>query len=59
MLIVTRKVQERILIGKDIEIVITKIRGKQVQIGVHCDKKKYAVTREKPRGKDDLHTNDL
>lgn len=34
MLTLTRKVGQRILIGKDIEIVVREVRGRQVRIGI-------------------------
>lgn len=36
MLILTRKVNEAILIGKDIRITIVEIRGKQVRLGIEA-----------------------
>ncbi len=38
MLILTRKVGQRILIGDDIEVIVQEIRGKQVLIGVVAPK---------------------
>jgi carbon storage regulator len=36
MLILTRKVNEAILIGKDIRITIVEIRGRQVRLGIEA-----------------------
>jgi carbon storage regulator len=36
MLVLTRKVGERILIGKDVVIEVTKVRGNHVGIGIQC-----------------------
>jgi len=38
LLILTRKRNERIMIGDDIEVVIVDIRGEQVQIGINAPK---------------------
>ncbi len=38
LLILTRKRNERIMIGDEIEIVIVDIRGEQVQIGINAPK---------------------
>lgn len=34
MLILTRKVNERIMIGEDIEVAVVEIRGDQVKLGI-------------------------
>ena len=34
MLVLSRKINQRIMIGDDIEIVVVDIRGEQVQIGI-------------------------
>lgn len=36
MLILSRKKDERILIGDDIEIVVASIRGDKVRLGIHA-----------------------
>lgn len=36
MLVITRKENEAILIGKNIRIIIVKIRGKQVRLGIEA-----------------------
>lgn len=46
MLILSRKVDERILIGDDIVIVITKIRGDKVNIGVEAPKNMKVIREE-------------
>jgi carbon storage regulator len=38
VLILSRKVDEKILIGDGIEVVVTRISGHQIQIGVKADK---------------------
>ncbi len=38
MLILTRKRNERIMIGDNIEVVIVDIRGEQVQLGINAPK---------------------
>ncbi|HHY37385.1 MAG TPA: carbon storage regulator CsrA [Clostridia bacterium] len=38
MLVLTRRVNERIIIGEDIEIVVVDIRGEQVKIGIEAPK---------------------
>ena len=36
MLVLTRRRDERIMIGDDIEVVVVEIRGKQIKLGVVC-----------------------
>jgi carbon storage regulator len=36
MLVMTRKENEAILIGKNIRIIVVKIRGKQVRLGIEA-----------------------
>ena len=38
MLILTRKRNERIMIGDSVEVVIVDIRGEQVQLGINAPK---------------------
>lgn len=45
MLILTRKIGERLLIGDDVEITVLNIRGTQVKIGVNAPKE-VSVHRE-------------
>ena len=45
MLILTRKVGERVLIGEDISITVLSVRGNQVKLGVQAPKE-VSVHRE-------------
>jgi carbon storage regulator len=36
LLVITRKVGEKILIGKDVRITVVKILGKQVRLGIEA-----------------------
>ena len=38
MLVLTRKLQEKIMIGDDIEVIILSVRGNQVKVGVNSPK---------------------
>jgi carbon storage regulator len=38
MLVLTRKLGQTIVIGKDIEVVILEVRGEQVRIGIRAPK---------------------
>ncbi len=57
MLILSRKINERIVIGGNIEITITGIRGDRVRIGVIAPKE-VDVVRYEIRKKKDLETSD-
>ena len=57
MLILSRKINERIVIGGNIEITITGIRGDRVRIGVIAPKE-VDVDRYEIRKKKDLETSD-
>lgn len=46
MLILTRKRNERIMIGDNIEVVIVDIRGEQVQLGINAPKEVPVHRRE-------------
>ena len=46
MLILTRKRNERIMIGDSIEVVIVDIRGEQVQLGINAPKEVPVHRRE-------------
>lgn len=48
MLILTRRVEETLLIGDDIRIVILGIKGQQIRIGIEAPKE-MAVDREEIR----------
>ncbi len=54
MLILTRKVEEEILIGDDIRIKVVEIRGKQVRLGIsapeHLPVKRSENHSLKPKG---------
>lgn len=58
MLVLTRKENERILIGDDIQIVVTQIDGDKCRIGViapdhvQVDRKEIRVRRERDRDRD-------
>jgi carbon storage regulator len=54
MLVLSRKVGERLLVGKDIVILVTQIRGDKVRIGIEAPPE-YRVVREEleQKGKDD------
>jgi carbon storage regulator len=55
MLILTRRPGESILIGDDIKVTITKIRGRQISVGVEAPND-VAVDREEIReAKDDMN----
>ena len=45
MLIITRRPQEKIIIGDDIEITVLSMRGNQVRLGIHAPKN-VSVNRE-------------
>lgn len=38
MLCLTRKKDERVMIGDDVEIVVLQIRGDKVKVGIHADR---------------------
>jgi carbon storage regulator len=38
MLVLTRRVNERIIIGDDVEVTVVEIRGEQVKIGIEAPK---------------------
>lgn len=38
MLVLTRKVQQSIMIGDDIEVVVLEVRGEQVRLGIRAPK---------------------
>lgn len=38
MLVLTRKVNQSIIIGNDIEVVVLEVRGEQVRIGIRAPK---------------------
>ena len=54
MLVLSRKVNERILIGEDIELVVVQIRGDKVRIGIAAPKD---VSVHRQEVADDIATN--
>lgn len=52
MLVLSRRVNEKLLIGNDIQIMITEIRGDKVRLAVTCPKD-IRVDREEVRAKID------
>ena len=54
MLVLSRKVNERILIGEDIELVVVQIRGDKVRIGIAAPKD---VSIHRQEVADDIATN--
>lgn len=38
MLVLTRKIQQSIMIGDDVEIVVLEVRGEQVRLGIRAPK---------------------
>ena len=45
MLVLSRKVRQKLVIGNDIEITVTKIKGGRVSLGIDAPQK-YVVRRE-------------
>lgn len=39
MLVLSRRIQERIVIGDEIEITVLRINGNRVRLGIHCDRR--------------------
>ena len=46
MLILTRRVQESLMIGDDIEVKVLGVKGGQVRIGIEAPKEKNVVREE-------------
>lgn len=49
MLVLGRKINERILIGNEIEVVLVGIRGKEARIGINAPRALPVVRGELPR----------
>ena len=54
MLVLTRKIGERIIIGSDIEVVVLKAAGNRVRIGINAPTEVPVLRAELPR-RADLH----
>jgi carbon storage regulator len=49
MLVLTRKVGQRIMIGNDVEITVTKIQGGRVKVGVTAPRNVSVIRVELPK----------
>jgi len=66
MLVLTRKLQQSIVIGDEIEVVVLEIRGEQVRIGIKAPKNVtvhrkeiYDQIQEENRGATEVREEDL
>lgn len=66
MLVLTRKVQQSIVIGDNVEIVILEVRGEQVRLGIRAPKdvtvhrkEIYEQIQEENRGAADVRPEDV
>jgi carbon storage regulator len=71
MLILTRRVQEALMIGDDVTITVLGVKGNQVRIGIDAPKDvqvhreeiyhriKSGVPMDRKRGSDDFHEDDV
>jgi carbon storage regulator len=66
MLVLTRKLQQSIVIGDEIEVVVLEIRGEQVRIGIKAPKNVsvhrkeiYDQIQEENRGASEVRIEDL
>jgi carbon storage regulator len=66
MLVLTRKLQQSIVIGDEIEVVVLEIRGEQVRIGIKAPKNVtvhrkeiYDQIQEENRGASEVRVEDL
>jgi carbon storage regulator len=66
MLVLTRKLQQSIVIGDEIEVVVLEIRGEQVRIGIKAPKNVtvhrqeiYDQIQEENRGSTEVREEDL
>ena len=46
MLILTRRVGEKVLVGEEITVTVIEIKGKQVRLGIDAPNPAYAIHRE-------------
>jgi carbon storage regulator len=66
MLVLTRKVQQSIMIGDDIEVVVLEVRGEQVRLGIRAPKdvtvhrkEIYSQIHEENTGATEVNPEDL
>ena len=66
MLVLTRKLQQSIVIGDELEVVVLEIRGEQVRIGIKAPKNVtvhrkeiYDQIQEENRGASEVRVEDL
>lgn len=66
MLVLTRKIQQSIVIGDDVEIVVLEVRGEQVRLGIRAPKNVsvhrkeiYEQIQEENRGAADVRPEDI
>lgn len=66
MLVLTRKVQQSIVIGDNVEIVVLEVRGEQVRLGIRAPKdvtvhrkEIYEQIQEENRGAADVRPEDI
>ncbi len=66
MLVLTRKIQQSIIIGDDVEIVVLEVRGEQVRLGIRAPKNVtvhrkeiYDQIQEENRGAADVRPEDV
>jgi len=66
MLVLTRKVQQSIVIGDNVEIVVLEVRGEQVRLGIRAPKdvtvhrkEIYDQIQEENRGAADVRPEDV
>jgi len=66
MLVLTRKVNQSIVIGEDVEVVVLEVRGEQVRLGIRAPrdvvvhrKEIYEQIREENRAAADVRPEDI